>query len=125
MFVVPAMPVSDECTITKRNVLKKIATVFDPLGLASPFITQAKTMLQERWTRGYDWGDQVQDQVVSRIQAWFAQLEWLEKIKVPRCLKNQQPVKSKEVVIFVDAFHPMEMHHISGTSMMMGLSAVT
>ena len=35
--------------ITKRNVLKKIATVFDPLGLVSSFIVQAKIMLQELW----------------------------------------------------------------------------
>ena len=39
-FVIPATPVSSDYPITKRNVLKKVATVFDPLGLVSPFIVQ-------------------------------------------------------------------------------------
>ena len=83
MFLVPATSVPEEYPITKRNVLKKIAAVFDPLGLVSPFIVQAKIMLQELWARGYDWDEEVQDQVANRIQEWFAQLQCLEKLKIP------------------------------------------
>ena len=35
-FVILATPVSLDYSITKRNFLKKVATVFDPLGLVSP-----------------------------------------------------------------------------------------
>ena len=103
MFVVPATSVPVEYSITKRNFLKKIAAVFDPLGLVSPFIVQAKIMLQELWTRGYEWDEEVQDEVANRIQKWFAQLQFLAKVKVPRCLRSSQSVKSKQVVTFVDA----------------------
>ena len=41
-FVIPSTPVPSDYPITKRNVLKKFATVFDPLGLVSPSIVQAK-----------------------------------------------------------------------------------
>ena len=44
--------------ITKRNVLRKIATVFDPLGFISPFVVIAKMLLQELWSRGYGWDDE-------------------------------------------------------------------
>ena len=103
LLAVPATPVTEGYPITKRSVLKKIATVFDPLGLISPFVVQAKIMLQELWNRGYDWDEEVQDEVANRLQVWFSQLSCLEKVKIPRCLQNQQPVKLKEVVTFVDA----------------------
>ena len=51
ILAVPATPPSFDYPITKRNVLKKVATVCDPLGLVSPFIVQAKIMLQELWNR--------------------------------------------------------------------------
>ena len=103
ILAVPATLPSLDYPITKRNVLKKIATVFDPLGLVSPFIVQAKIMLQELWNRGCDWDEEVQDEVANRIQLWFLQPSSLANVKIPRCLQNQQPVKSKEVVTFVDA----------------------
>ena len=102
VFVVPATPAPFDHPITKKNVLKTVATVFDPLGLISPFIVQAKIMLQEMWHRVYDWDEEVEDEVANRIQNWFSQLQCLAKVKAPRGLRNQQPVKSKEVVIFVD-----------------------
>ena len=48
-FVIPATPVLSDYPFTESNVLKKVATVFDPLGLVSPFIVQAQIMLQEFW----------------------------------------------------------------------------
>ena len=103
VFVVPAIPAPFDYPITKRSVLKKVATVFDPLGLISPFIVQAKIMLQELWHRGYDWDEEVEDEVANRIQNWFSQLPCLANVKAPRGLRNQQPMKSREVVTFVDA----------------------
>ena len=39
--------VASYLSMTKRNVLKKIAVVFDPPGLISPFVVIAKVILQE------------------------------------------------------------------------------
>ena len=89
ILAVPATPPPFNYPITKRNALKKIATVFDPLGLVSPFIVQAKIMLQELWNRGYDWDEEVQDEVANRIQLWFLQLSSLANVRIPRCLQNQ------------------------------------
>ena len=51
---IPAPVMSASVSVTKRNVLKKIATVFDPLGLISPAIIKGKMLLQMLWSRGYD-----------------------------------------------------------------------
>ena len=36
--------------LTKRSVLKKTATIFDPLGFLSPFTVRGKLLMQEAWT---------------------------------------------------------------------------
>ena len=60
-------------------------------------------MLQEFWNCGYEWEEEVEDEMTYRIQNWFSQLPCLKEVKVPWCLRKQQPVKCNEVVTFVDA----------------------
>ena len=102
VFTVP-MTSPRRLQITKRNVLRKIATVFDPLGFISPFVVSAKMLLQELWSRGYGWDDEIQDELATKIVTWFNQLESLSTIDIPRCLRFALPVKKKEIVTFVDA----------------------
>ena len=59
----------------KRDVLKAIASIFDPLGLISPLLLQAKIFMQSLWERKLDWDDLLPKEL---------QGEW-ERIK--RCLK--------------------------------------
>ena len=89
--------------VTKRNVLKKIATIFDPLGLMSPAIIKGKMLLQILWTRGYDWDDEIQDSIANEIQVWFGQLSALAEVKIPRCIQLPLNVTSFKLVTFVDA----------------------
>lgn len=51
----PGTPDND--TPTKRQVLKIMMFVFDPLGLASPVTMNANKLLQEAWRRGTGWDD--------------------------------------------------------------------
>ena len=53
--------------------------------------------------RGYDWDDEVQDEIAERIGDWLEQLKSLQEVKIPRCLRRPEPVKSKRIVTFVDA----------------------
>ena len=39
---------------TKRNYLKRIATLFDLLSMLSPFVSRAKVLIQEVWVCGLD-----------------------------------------------------------------------
>ena len=40
---------------TKRGLLSRIATLFDPLQFLAPYIIRAKMALQEAWLRGLEW----------------------------------------------------------------------
>ena len=94
---------SESVSVTKRNVLKKIATVFDPLGLISPAIIKGKMLLQMLWSRGYDWDDEIYDDIANEIQSWLDQLSVLAQVQIPRCIRLSLTVTSFKLITFVDA----------------------
>ena len=93
-----------DMTYTKRNFLKKIATLFDPIGFLAPFTIRAKILLQDMWTSGLEWDDELTEPLVCCARAWFGELEELTKVQIPRCLqrKDKSPC-SVSLHTFVDA----------------------
>ena len=45
--------------------------------------------------REYGWDDEVQDEIANKIEGWFEHLKGLAEVKIPRCLRSSEPVKSK------------------------------
>ena len=74
---------------TKRNFLKKIATLFDPIGFLATFTICAKMFLQDMWTAGLEWVDELTEPLASCTCAWFNELEKLTKVRIPRCLHKK------------------------------------
>ncbi|XP_044169850.1 uncharacterized protein LOC122953913 [Acropora millepora] len=75
-FTVTASPLSPGFQTTKRNILCKIATIFDPLGFVCPYVVVVKILLQELWMRGYGWDDEVQNEIANKIEGWFEHKVW-------------------------------------------------
>ena len=59
----------DENTLTKRTVLRQIASIYDPLGLYSPVTLRGKLFLQDLWNLRIAWDKHLTEQ--DKIQ-WFA-----------------------------------------------------
>ena len=103
VFTFKSYCVSEKFQPTKRNYLKRIATLFDPLGMISPFIIRAKVLMQEIWVCDLDWDDPLPEEISVKIMSWFAELPMLPKIRVPRCLQLREEVTSATLHAFVDA----------------------
>ncbi|XP_052858246.1 uncharacterized protein LOC128266018 [Drosophila gunungcola] len=56
-FVPPEL--SDESSLTKRQVLSQIAKLFDPAGWLAPFVMRAKIFMQEIWLQDLGWDDEL------------------------------------------------------------------
>ena len=94
----------DSMVYTKRNFLKKIATLFDPIGFLAPFTIRAKMLLQDMWTKGLDWDDELTEPLFNSARAWFGELSELKHIRIPRCLwKNGMVADTMSLHTFVDA----------------------
>ena len=65
---------------TKRNFLKKIATLFDPIGYLAPFTIWAKMLLQDMWTAGMDLGDEITEPLISLSCVRFGELCELKNV---------------------------------------------
>ena len=95
--------VIEEFELTKRNFLKKMATLFDPLGFLSPFVIRAKVLMQELWIHGLDWDEKLPTELSAKIMSWFGELILLPTIKVQRCLQLKKQVRSMSLYVFADA----------------------
>jgi len=93
-------------TITKRSVLRKMASIFDPRGQIAPFTIRSRVLFQHACIGGYGWDDELDEAQQKRWQKWFSELPDLSAIKARRCfkLKDIDPEEaSLQVHTFVDA----------------------
>ena len=59
---------------TRRGILSAVSSLYDPLGMAAPFILPAKLLLQDLCRRGLGWDDEVPDLHLNRWRAWVDNL---------------------------------------------------
>ena len=96
-------PPPTDLPLTKRNVLKNVATLFDPLGLVTHYTIRAKILLQVVWTRGLDWDEGIDGDLTEQVQQWFSELDDLKKVQAHRCLQPRAGPAETTIHTFVDA----------------------
>jgi hypothetical protein len=70
---------------TKREVLRVVMSVFDPLGFLAPQIIPAKVLLQKIWKLGIGWDEKVPEQLFQEWNNWLIGLAEIEKCHINRC----------------------------------------
>ena len=95
-----------ERDVTKRGLLSIISSIYDPLGMISPFILTAKIILQNLCREKIGWDVEIPCTFISRWNHWVNQLPKLAELKVSRCFK---PEDFGEV-------ETVELHHFSDAS---------
>ncbi|XP_041565712.1 uncharacterized protein LOC121467673 [Drosophila elegans] len=81
-FVPPEL--SDESSLTKRQVLSQIAKLFDPAGWLAPFVVRAKIFMQEIWLQDLGWDDELPSDLCLRWQSFLQSFSALNRIRIPR-----------------------------------------
>ncbi|XP_077970379.1 uncharacterized protein LOC120343863 [Styela clava] len=72
---------------TRRGILSAVSSIFDPLGLVSPFVLPAKRILQDLSSEDFSWDDTICHSHKVRWENWVSQLPILNDVSVPRCYK--------------------------------------
>ena len=76
---------------TKRNVLRVIASLFDPLQFLAPYTTRAKMLMQEIWQAGVEWDEVLPVHLHAKWTQWVSELAELSYVQIPRCLRQTNP----------------------------------
>ncbi|XP_062704696.1 uncharacterized protein LOC134286994 [Aedes albopictus] len=91
---------------TKRQVIRVVMSVFDPLGLVAAFVVHGKCLIQDIWRAKVNWDEQIPEELVSKWRRWVDVLQNLIKVKIPRCYfpgYDPRRLECLELHVFVDA----------------------
>ncbi|XP_062708649.1 uncharacterized protein LOC134288292 [Aedes albopictus] len=91
---------------TKRQILRCLMGVFDPLGLLSVFLVHGKILLQDVWRSGLQWDETVSEELFDRWIRWTSQFPKVGALRIPRCYFEGATVRKYEQLqlhVFVDA----------------------
>ena len=65
---------------TRCGMLSMISQIYDPLGLAAPFLLKGKIILQDLHQNNYSWDDIVPSNFIKDWESWKVQLHLLENV---------------------------------------------
>ncbi|XP_048001463.1 uncharacterized protein LOC125238232 [Leguminivora glycinivorella] len=88
--------------VTKRHILSAIAQIFDPLGLVTPCIVQAKILMQKLWVNKCSWDDPLTGDILTSWEHFVKSLPYLNHIHIPRWVICDTPT-AVDFHVFTDA----------------------
>ncbi|XP_062621125.1 uncharacterized protein LOC134282740 [Saccostrea cucullata] len=90
---------------TRRGILSIVSSIFDPLGIVSPFVMTAKTLLQKMCKNSVGWDEEITGSQLKDWKNWLTQAKELENVTLERCYKPQDFEKTtcQELHCFADA----------------------
>ncbi|XP_049886768.1 uncharacterized protein LOC126381312 [Pectinophora gossypiella] len=92
---------TDHDKITKRKILSTIGQIFDPLGLISPSVLEAKLLMQNMWLQNIQWDSYIPHDIQKQWKAFVDSLAALKQLIIPRYVFSSQ--NNAELHIFCDA----------------------
>ncbi|XP_055622807.1 uncharacterized protein LOC129766310 [Toxorhynchites rutilus septentrionalis] len=91
---------------TKREMLRLVMSIYDPLGLVASFVIHGKILIQEVWRTDTDWDSNIPMEIATRWMEWLATLRNMTGLRIPRCYfpgYDPESFDSLELHVFVDA----------------------
>ncbi|XP_055522638.1 uncharacterized protein LOC129716826 [Wyeomyia smithii] len=91
---------------TKRDLLRTLMAIYDPLGLIAHYLIYLKILIQEVWRAKTGWDEQIGERELEKWRTWLRALPELESVGIPRCYyraENKVDEVEIELHTFVDA----------------------
>ena len=88
---------------TKRNVCRAAASIFDPLGLISPFVVRARVIMQEIWRQKIDWEEILPLAIQIAWTEWLDQVFAVPDIQIERWSGVKTKTSNYQIHAFCDA----------------------
>ncbi|XP_064466693.1 uncharacterized protein LOC135377887 [Ornithodoros turicata] len=106
-----SLPLDFHCTsgeyngmTTKREVLRSVAQIYDPLGFILPYTVPGNMLLQEIWKHGLELDAPLPDDLARKWGTRHSQLQDLKDIEIPRCYSPDMSTEIQpQLHIFSDA----------------------
>ena len=64
MLSVPVRLYTETKLFSKRDILQRVSSIFDPLGYFNPVALKAKLLLKKLWMNWCNWNDVVNDELM-------------------------------------------------------------
>ena len=90
---------------TRRGMLSVIGSVYDPLGMAAPFVLNGRIILQELVRRQYRWDEPAPEDLIVKWQEWLTGISLISDVCISRCVKPVEFGTAKDCQLhhFADA----------------------
>ena len=93
-------------SITRRQFYSQVQSLFDPIGLLSPVLLKAKTLLIRMWEgscASLGWDNALPEDLIAQVVSFFVELYDLETLKFPRSLwPREDVIGDPELIVFSD-----------------------
>ena len=86
----------------KRALLSDSSKISDPMGWVSHVIILFKSLAQRTWVKVLSWDDKLPDDLVGQWYRVRKKLEYLNTIKLPRCVLPPKTT-AFDLLVFCDA----------------------
>ena len=88
--------------LQQREVLQRIASIFDPLGFFTPVTLKAKLFLQMLWNKNMEWDEQLTSEDILQWRDMMSDLEDIQNCHISRYIGLQAEVTYR-LLCFCDA----------------------
>ena len=96
----------DQVVKTKRQMLKLVASVYDPVGLVQPFTLKGRMFLQTANELKCDWDDELPQDLLKKFNEWRGTMPLLKSLRIPRWTSSDEFIGAKtDLIMFSDSSH--------------------
>ncbi|KAK3100574.1 hypothetical protein FSP39_022032 [Pinctada imbricata] len=95
----------NDVPFTRRGILSKINSIFDPIGFLCPLTICGKMLLRQMCPAGTDWDDPISDEFHDSWVKWTNLLDELGTLRIPRMFlpSSFSTLQNPDIIVYSDA----------------------